>query len=116
MFVTRADTHKMVGSSKQGKMYITFDEIVDMFGPPHYLYENEEGEVPHKVRCEWDIEVDTPTGPVVFSIYDWCEYETPVKDVTRWSIGGHSVKAVQVFMELKGLPLDLWEGKQDKRV
>jgi hypothetical protein len=102
MLVKKAPNKSIVGTSGQGKMIITFDELVDLLGAPHYLYQHQPNEVPLKTRCEWDILIDNE--PV--SIYDWCQYEYEVRDITTWSIGGHSVKAVQKFMELKGAPMD----------
>ena len=102
MLVKKANNKAMLGTSAQGKMHISFDDLVDMFGAPHFLFENEPNMPPNKVRCEWDVSIDG----VPVAIYDWCKYDQEVEDVKEWNIGGHSVKSVQKLMELKGTPLD----------
>lgn len=91
----RAANHEAVGSSNQGRIHYTFDQLVDLFGAPHHLFDIPEDDIPNKVRCEWDLYID---GEFI-SIYDWCQYDTDVKDVDIWHVGGFSVKSIQKLME-----------------
>ena len=102
MLVKKASHRMMVGTSAQGHIHIGFDDLVDLIGPPHHLFENEPNMPPNKVRCEWDLVID---GEPV-AIYDWCKYDEEIEDVQQWNIGGRSVKAVQKLMEFKGTPID----------
>ena len=102
LLVKKASNKVMIGTSKQGTIHIGFDALVDMFGTPHYLFESEPNVPPNRVRCEWDITID---GEPV-AVYDWCQYDNEIEDVKEWNIGGHSVRAVQKLMELKGAPMD----------
>jgi hypothetical protein len=95
MEIRRAQNKEIVGTSVQGRIHYSFDQIVDLLGAPHHLYEDSEKTVPPRTRCEWDIVLN---GEPI-SIYDHCEYEKSVKEVDCWHIGGRSVKAVQLFME-----------------
>lgn len=110
MLVKKAPNNKMIGASIQGYINISFDDLVDMLGTPHFLFENEPNMPPNKTRCEWDVTIDG----VPVAIYDWCRYDEEVDEVTRWNVGGHSVKAVQKLMELKGAPMDTLKVIVDK--
>lgn len=95
MEIRKAQNREIVGTALQGRIHYSFDEIVDLLGAPHHLYEDTENPEPPRTRCEWDIVLN---GEPI-SIYDYCEYEKSVKEVDCWHIGGRSVKAVQLFME-----------------
>ena len=95
MEIRRAQNREIMGTALQGRIHYSFDEIVDLLGAPHHLYEDTENPELPRTRCEWDIVLN---GEPI-SIYDYCEYEKSVKDVAVWHIGGRSVKAVQLFME-----------------
>ena len=94
MDIRKAQNREIVGTSLQGRIHYTFDDLVDLFGAPHHLYEESENPEPPRTRCEWDIVI----GNEPISIYDYCEYDRAVKDVDVWHIGGRSVKAVQNLM------------------
>ena len=95
MNIRRAQNREMLGTSLQGRVHYTFDEMVDLFGTPHYWFEDSENPVPNKTRCEWDVVI----GNEPVSIYDYCEYERSVNEVDVWHVGGNSVKALQNLME-----------------
>lgn len=99
MLLKRAKRSYTTGCSPQGTMNISFDDLVDLLGPPHYILKKSD---PHiRTRCQWEIMLDEE--PAI--IYDWCQYDTPLSDVKKWSIAGKSVKCIQKFMELKSTPL-----------
>jgi hypothetical protein len=81
------------GTSLQGYLTATFDEIADVFGPPVRIYGD-------KTTCEWDIEfrVMTPDGEdfdyVTATIYDWKMAPT-IHSNYRWHIGGRNYQAVE---------------------
>jgi hypothetical protein len=81
------------GTSLQGYINASFDELVDMFGEPHY-FEPYTGD---KVQCEWSFKTN---NGIVFTIYDWKEYGTHPHDVTSWHIGGYDKKAELTVLEL----------------
>lgn len=91
--IRAAKSSELTGATVQGRIHYNFDDLVDYFGQPTYLFDDifDRGV---KVRCQWDIVID---GEPI-SIYDWCEYDTPVSKVEIWYVGGHSVKTIQNLM------------------
>ena len=77
--VHRAWPDELIGSSVQGRLTnVTFDRLVDTFGPPHFLDPKAT-----KVRCEWNLNINEH----IVSIYDWAQ-RADLQDVTEWHIGG----------------------------
>jgi len=94
MEIRAAANSELVGAKLQGRIHYSFDDLVDLLGVPTHFFIQDPSETLMKVRCEWDVVV----GGEPMSIYDWCEYETPVEQVEKWHINGHSVKCVQNLM------------------
>jgi hypothetical protein len=83
-FITDADAN---GTSLQGYMRATYDQLVARFGQP-----DGGGD---KTTVEWCLEFEDGT---VATIYDWKEYETPMY-AYDWHIGGRSKMAVFAVKE-----------------
>ena len=58
----------------------TYSELCSLLGEP-----KGKSSIDGKVRVEWIIELE---NKVVFTIYDWKEYDTPIEEVTIWHVGG----------------------------
>jgi hypothetical protein len=95
-------TERIGNTSLHGYIHANFDELVNLFGWPHY-FEPRNG---NKVQCEWGFEAEDGT---VFTIYDWKEYETHPSDISKWHIGGHSVSALLLIKDLipEGSPMSV---------
>jgi len=107
MLVTKATFDEVVGTSFQGRIQSSFDDLVDLLGSPHYLFTRDEpiGNEPDKVRCEWHLKIDG----IVVTIYDWKTDPTPIPAITEWHIGGNSIRAVNKFIYLQGMRLDQFD-------
>lgn len=81
------------GTSLQGHIVASYDELVKVFGEPDYGPNGTEGD---KVTCEWDIMFNDGT---LATIYDWKEEETPMHE-TQWNVGGKSKQAVWNVMDV----------------
>ena len=77
------------GSSYQGQVLATFEQLVETFGKPEI---DEEG---YKVRVEWMLQFEDGT---IATIYDWKE-ECHYTDVTDWHIGGFNKTAVALVTD-----------------
>lgn len=79
------------GTSLQGKIFASYQELVDMFGAPHF-----EG-IGDKTTTEWtiDYQVSDDNGESLygtFTLYDW-HFARNLNDnyeVTQWNVGGNS--------------------------
>ena len=81
------------GTSLQGYIVASYDQLVDVFGEPDFGPNATDGD---KITCEWVInlpEVGTAT------IYDWKEGETPMSK-HRWHVGGRSPSAAWAVQEI----------------
>ena len=93
MDIKLIDTEATVGgTSLQGYIKTTYDEIVEVFGEPRYTGGDD------KVTTEWDLEFEVDDEYVVATIYDWKLDETPFGEY-RWHIGGHFAFAAEVVTQ-----------------
>jgi hypothetical protein len=89
---------RIEGTSLQGYLEATRDELVEVFGEPVRTYGD-------KTTCEWDIEfrVMTEDGDdfdyVVATIYDWKMAPT-INSRYRWHIGGRNYQAVELVEQM----------------
>lgn len=74
------------GTSLQGYLQATYDELVEVFGKPHYGPDADED----KITCEWQMEYEDGT---VATIYDYKTRSTPF-GLYQWHIGGYTKQAV----------------------
>ena len=74
------------GTSLQGYINATYDQLVAAFGAPDYG-PDDQGD---KVTCEWCFEFE---NGVVATIYDWKRDCTPY-GYYEWHIGGETKQAV----------------------
>lgn len=105
-----ANDHKIGGTSLQGYVKCTYDELKSMFGEPNL--ENDG----YKVDALWGIEVLSKSGKwMVFTIYN---YKTGVnylgkegletKDIEDWHIGAHEPAVLPIVTELLGKEAIPW--------
>ena len=95
------------GTSLQGKIFASYNDLERMFGKPAY-----EG-IGDKVTTEWIIEYQVSDGEGerkygTFTLYDW-HFARNLHDnyaVTQWNVGGNSYEdsmtadlAVKIFAE-----------------
>ena len=81
-------TSDIAGTSLQGYVTITFADLVAKLGDAHVT----DGD---KTTKEWAFKI----GGVVFTIYDYKTYGTPVNEYD-WHIGGHNRVAVETVAKL----------------
>lgn len=81
-------TRDINGTSLQGYIRIQLSELLAVLGDAHL----EDGD---KTTKEWAFKV----GSVVFTIYDYKCYGTPVHEYD-WHIGGHNRTAVEAVAKL----------------
>ena len=65
----------------QGAIECSHGLLVELFGPPTWDKESDDG----KVKNEWVLLFDDGR---VATVYDWKEYDLPVENITDWHIGG----------------------------
>ena len=78
------------GTSNQGSIEATYDQLVAVFGDPLNGPDDVEGD---KVSCEWDMKFKDGT---IATIYDYKEGGVTPRGLYDWSIGGKSFKAVSL--------------------
>ena len=66
------------GTGLEGHVRTTYKELKAIFGKAS------DGD--YKTRKEWCVSI----GGVVCTIYDWKTGRRPLKDITRWNVGGSS--------------------------
>lgn len=94
------DMAKIEGTSLQGYIETTYEELVTALGEPTFT-ENELD----KSTVEWDLTVtvkrpyDEQVDYIVATIYDWKTAETPTEPY-KWHIGGDDYDAVDVVHQL----------------
>ena len=94
MNIELVDTEVSVGgTSLQGYVKTTYDEIVKVFGEPRYTSSGDD-----KVTAEWNLEFDVDDECVIATIYDWKLGKTPFGEYD-WHIGGYSTQAADVVAE-----------------
>lgn len=85
------------GTSLQGYMNATFDELIEEFGAPTYDEPSGDG----KVDVEWCLRFDDGT---LATIYNWKDYDGGARcksgESYRWHIGGKSFNAVSHVIDL----------------
>ena len=69
------------GTCGQGEIRTTYKELKAVFGQPHG-----DGSADGKTRKEWCFHIDG----IVCTIYDWKTGRRPLKQITRWNVGGSS--------------------------
>jgi hypothetical protein len=90
--VLKEFTADVYGTSMQGTINITYNELVRLFGEPPFDGDGE------KVTCEWILDID---GHIV-TIYDWkiYQYDINVTELTNWHIGGNDGKSVDLLKQV----------------
>jgi hypothetical protein len=82
MKFTQAGWEAVNGTSLQGYVPATYEQLVERFGQPEGGGD--------KTTVEWMLQFEDGT---VATIYDWKEYETPM-GMYHWHIGGKNNLAV----------------------
>ena len=95
------DTIDTIGTSYQGVINTTYDEIVEKFGEPTYT----DASPYEKVNAQWSIQFDVPTEDgedydyVTATIYNWKMGYIPT-DKYDWHIGGFDFEAVDLVQKV----------------
>jgi hypothetical protein len=82
------------GTSLQGFIPITYDELCKYFGPPSFGPE----EIGDKVTCEWCLSY-FDGEEIVATIYDYKVYDYTPKTLYNWHIGGFNSSSVILVNE-----------------
>ena len=92
------------GTSLQGHIEATYDDLVKAYGEPAFD-STRDGES-DKVHTEWALEFQNEVGDyITATIYDWKEdsaYNSRVGKY-RWHIGGNSYEAVEAVYDYANL-------------
>ena len=90
----------ITGTSLQGYIEATYDDLVKAFGKP--AYDSTEHGESDKVHTQWALEFENEEGDlVVATMYDWKEenaYNSRVGKY-KWHIGGNSYDAVEAVYD-----------------
>ena len=90
----------ITGTSLQGYIEATYDDLVKAFGEP--TFDSTKGDEGDKVHTQWALEFeDEEDNLVVATIYDWKEdsaYNSRV-GTYNWHIGGNSYEAVEAVYD-----------------
>ena len=95
------DTIDTIGTSYQGVVNTTYDDIVAKFGEPTYT----DASPYEKVNAQWSIQFDVPTEDgedydyVTATIYNWKMGYIPT-DKYEWHIGGYDFEAVDLVQKV----------------
>ena len=91
------DSIDVNGTSYQGIVTTTYDELVSKFGDPTYI----DASPYEKVNAQWSLEFDVPTEDgedyelVTATIYNWKDGYIPTDDY-EWHIGGFDFNSVDL--------------------
>lgn len=91
------DSIDVVGTSYQGIVTTTFDELVNKFGDPTYT----DASPYEKVNAQWSLQFDVPTEDgedyelVTATIYNWKDGYIPT-DKYEWHVGGFDFNSVDL--------------------
>ena len=95
------DTIDTIGTSYQGVINTTYDEIVENFGEPTYT----DASPYEKVNAQWSLQFDVPTEDgedydyVTATIYNWKMGYIPTEKY-EWHIGGFDFEAVDLVQKV----------------
>lgn len=92
--IQNSEQIQTVGSSLSGKIYTTYDQLVEAFGAPTFMDYNPD----EKIQVEWVLLIDG----IVATIYNWKLGYVPY-DLYDWHIGGFNkgeVEAVQAALNI----------------
>ena len=85
------------GSFGQGKIWVTYDQLVKTFGEPNYGPAD-------KTQVEWVVKfINEFDEEVIATIYDWKCYGIRPEDVTYWSVGGYKQEAFGLVKDALGI-------------
>ena len=83
--------NEIIGTSLQGYVESSFDNLVHFLGAPHYRKGHD------KIDAEWRLKFADGTIATVYNYKDGTNYLNEkgmaVEDITNWHIGGFSKKA-----------------------
>ena len=96
------------GTHLHGHLNRTYDQLVSVFGEPHFRYQPRAG-AEDKIDVEWSFEF--PDGRV-FTVYNWKNgkaycgtHGEDVEDMTEWNVGAHGMSAYHSLKELLDIKL-----------
>ncbi len=90
-------TIQIGGTSLQGSIYITYNELKKKFGKPS----NGDG---YKIDAEWDIEFDNGMVATIYNYKDGKNYNgkegTPKTKITDWHVGGKTNEVLDLLDDI----------------
>ena len=95
------DTIDTIGTSYQGVVNTTYDDIVAKFGEPTHT----DASPYEKVNAQWSIQFEVPTedgedyDSITATIYNWKMGYIPT-DKYEWHIGGYDFEAVDLVQKV----------------
>lgn len=89
--------HNIQGSHYQGKVGSSFKRLVEIFGQPYRIPQEDQD----KYQVEWVIKWEDGT---ISTIYDWKWDDTDLDDIPEWNIGGYQFEAALYVHELVNPP------------
>lgn len=96
------------GTHLHGHLNRTYDQLVNVFGEPHFRYIPRAG-AEDKIDVEWAFEF--PDGRV-FTVYNWKNGKAylghegeDVEHITDWNVGAHGMSAYHSLKELLDIKL-----------
>lgn len=87
------DSSKAGGTSLQGYVTTTYENLVACFGDPT---DGPNSDIDGKVTCEWIIEFEDGT---ITTVYDWKTYSGTPMGRYQWHIGGVNRRAEKLIQE-----------------
>lgn len=102
------------GSHLQGYVDVSYQRLVEVFGPPH-----SEGDA-YKSDAQWSLEFEDGTIATIYNYKDGKNYNgrtgTPSTWITEWHVGGFTPKALELVLgELKTFVEPAEQRKDDNR-
>ena len=88
------DTINTIGTSFQGTVKTTYDNLVEVFGEPTAM----DASPYEKVNAEWSVEAKDEDN-TVFTIYNWKDGYVPTEEYD-WHIGGFDFNAYCVATDI----------------
>ena len=96
------------GTHLHGHLNRTYDQLVSVFGEPHFRYRPRAG-AEDKIDVEWAFEF--PDGRV-FTVYNWKNgkaycgtHGEDVENMTEWNVGGHHKSTYHSLIDMLDIKL-----------
>lgn len=93
-------TKNINGTSLQGYVEATLQELTNAFGTPTYFHPS----TYDKTQIEWNLLIEDEESKTVVTIYDWKQYGfiPSANETVTWNIGGRNSEAVSKVKQILG--------------